>query len=200
MEEEFQVSHQCLIIKTCYIHIFTFIINNETYYIRDEQSTTLTGDVIHDVIFLSEKEQNAPHQIIVDILRKLCSLDKKGYFTIGNLIAYDPDDAIKFTRWRYPSTSARLYMVLPHHPMNVVPENILNIVRMKYKSLDINDGYSETLCSICYEDFDENTSGTITLPCRHRYHYLCMGLWFTRCEKQQCPQCRTFVTIEYEKA
>lgn len=50
----------------------------------------------------------------------------------------------------------------------------------------VKDG-SDTMCSICLEDFNENDSLKV-LPCNHYFHDKCIKEWFEA--KATCPKCR----------
>lgn len=52
---------------------------------------------------------------------------------------------------------------------------------------------NETMCSICFEDFQNNDTVRI-LPCNHYYHDNCISKWFET--KTTCPICRYDLTEE----
>eukprot|EP01016_Furgasonia_blochmanni_P025583 TRINITY_DN2742_c0_g1_i3.p1 TRINITY_DN2742_c0_g1~~TRINITY_DN2742_c0_g1_i3.p1 ORF type:complete len:469 (-),score=90.67 TRINITY_DN2742_c0_g1_i3:111-1409(-) len=73
----------------------------------------------------------------------------------------------------------------------LTPEQIASIPDIKFKPTEAKNWSEEhTKCSICYEDYVEQTDLKM-LPCLHRFHTQCISEWLK--DHNQCPLCKNKV-------
>lgn len=53
--------------------------------------------------------------------------------------------------------------------------------------------YNDTLCPICYEDFDDKTSTVDCDSCHHIFHHTCLCVWLR--DHCTCPMCRQHMVL-----
>lgn len=70
---------------------------------------------------------------------------------------------------------------------NELTERLCNRRSVEKKNIMYEIGSSPRTCSICLEDFTENTP-LIQLNCNHMYHPDCINGWLQR--QSSCPLCR----------
>lgn len=85
---------------------------------------------------------------------------------------------------------------LAGHSSGPTPPDVLN--RLPRVSGGITDAMKEhdpsynRGCSICQEDYNEESESVTLLTCGHYYHSDCIGSWLS--SSQTCPDCRAVVT------
>ena len=82
------------------------------------------------------------------------------------------------------------YNVVQHFRNNYhreLTERLCNRREIEKKNIIYEIGSSPRVCSICLEDFTENTP-LIQLNCNHMYHPDCINSWLQR--QSSCPLCR----------
>lgn len=52
----------------------------------------------------------------------------------------------------------------------------------------MNNNIEPDICSICYDDLNENVKPTYNLECNHKFHTDCIIKWF-RLNNDNCPLC-----------
>jgi hypothetical protein len=60
-----------------------------------------------------------------------------------------------------------------------------------YTELYINEELSDTICSICRNNFASNDICRKINNCNHSFHQTCVDSWLVR--NQTCPMCRNFI-------
>ncbi|XP_038703140.1 E3 ubiquitin-protein ligase RNF167-like [Tripterygium wilfordii] len=60
-----------------------------------------------------------------------------------------------------------------------------------------NSGEGVELCCVCLWKFKEGEDMRV-LPCRHRFHKVCVDRWFSAC-RRTCPVCRFSMAEEEEE-
>eukprot|EP01102_Stenamoeba_stenopodia_P005209 TRINITY_DN15734_c0_g1_i2.p1 TRINITY_DN15734_c0_g1~~TRINITY_DN15734_c0_g1_i2.p1 ORF type:complete len:398 (+),score=27.07 TRINITY_DN15734_c0_g1_i2:120-1313(+) len=53
-----------------------------------------------------------------------------------------------------------------------------------------SDDESENSCVVCYDSMETGNRSLVTLICGHRFHFACVGTYFNRIRKMECPYCR----------
>ena len=125
--------------------------------------------------------ENIPNNLLEDVkvvmsVEEFESLDDKKYIEYINSIR--PDDIID-----KKSNNEEL--------KDSVPNSQEEETDSETETLDVKD---RDCCSICSDDFENNSIITKLPTCRHFFHKNCIKRWLTEC-KNKCPLCNTNVSV-----
>ena len=125
--------------------------------------------------------ENIPNNLLEDVkvvmsVEEFETLDDKKYIEYINSIR--PDDIIDKKSNNEESKDS-------------VPNSQEEETDSETETLDVKD---RDCCSICSDDFENNSIITKLPTCRHFFHKNCIKRWLTEC-KNKCPLCNTNVSV-----